>query len=424
VGLAIMTDTTSIAAPPMTFREVLRGLVIRRVWYAQIVSLFGDFLALFAVIAVVSFRMHGTPNQLTGVQIAYMLPLVILGPLAGVFVDRWPLKPTLVASDLVRAVLALLLIFTTAIWQVWIVLALLSCVSSFFGPAQSVTIRTHVPTEGLISANALMQIAFMGSRIIGPATAGAMVAAFGPASCYAVDVLSFLVSASLIGSVVIRRPATTVAVVQSSGSRIRVIWTDMGEGIAFIFHHAAVLFVVLAMAAGLFTIGCFGPLIAIYVRETLHAAARLFGIVSGMIGVGLLAGTQGVRVLARQVKNDTLVLSGLAGIGAGVLLLGAVPLIAATLVGAFTIGFAFAAIMVPAQTLMQQETPHAMLGRVSSTMTSIVFLAQILGLILSGVLAELIGIRAVFFLCAAIAAVLMAGGKLLLSRAPVAQAAT
>jgi MFS transporter, DHA3 family, macrolide efflux protein len=415
--LAIMTDTTSIAAPPMTFREVLRGLVIRRVWYAQIVSLFGDFLALFAVIAVVSFRMHGTPNQLTGVQIAYMLPLVILGPLAGVFVDRWPLKPTLVASDLVRAVLALLLIFTTAIWQVWIVLALLSCVSSFFGPAQSVTIRTHVPTEGLISANALMQIAFMGSRIIGPATAGAMVAAFGPASCYAVDVLSFLVSASLIGSVVIRRPATTVAVVQSSGSRIRVIWTDMGEGIAFIFHHAAVLFVVLAMAAGLFTIGCFGPLIAIYVRETLHAAARLFGIVSGMIGVGLLAGTQGVRVLARQVKNDTLVLSGLAGIGAGVLLLGAVPLIAATLAAAFTIGFAFAAIMVPAQTLMQQETPHAMLGRVSSTMTSIVFLAQILGLILSGVLAELIGIRAVFFLCAAIAVVLMAGGKLLLSTA-------
>ena len=44
--------------------------------------------------------MHGTPNQITGVQIAYMLPLVFVGPIAGVFVDRWPLKPTLVASDL------------------------------------------------------------------------------------------------------------------------------------------------------------------------------------------------------------------------------------------------------------------------------------------------------------------------------------
>ena len=69
----------------MTFREVLRIDVMRRVWYAQVVSLFGDFLALFAVIAVVSFRMHGTPAQLTGVQIAYMLPIVFVGPRIGLF---------------------------------------------------------------------------------------------------------------------------------------------------------------------------------------------------------------------------------------------------------------------------------------------------------------------------------------------------
>ena len=81
-------------------------------------------------------------------------------------------------------------------WQVYLVLAALSCVSSFFGPAQTVTIRSHVPTHGLISANALMQIAFMGSRIVGPATAGAMVAAFGPKVCYAIDVVSFVVSAA------------------------------------------------------------------------------------------------------------------------------------------------------------------------------------------------------------------------------------
>jgi DHA3 family macrolide efflux protein-like MFS transporter len=408
-------STAATGAPaPLTFREVLRGEVIRRVWYAQLVSLFGDFLALFAVIAVVSFRMHGTPNQLTGVQIAYMLPLVILGPLAGVFVDRWPLKPTLVASDLLRAALALLLIFSTSLWQVYAVLAALSCVSSFFGPAQSVTIRTHVAREGLIAANSLMQIAFMGSRIIGPATAGALVAAFGPASCYAIDVLSFLVSASLIASVIIRRPPAETAAAQSSSSRIHAIWRDMGDGIKFIFHHAAVLFVVLAMAAGLFTIGCFGPLIAIYVRETLHASARLFGLVSGMIGVGLLTGTQGIRQLARRASNETLVLWGLAGIGAGVFILGAAPFIAAALCAAFTIGFSFAAIIVPAQTLMQQETPHAMLGRVSSTVTSVVFLAQIVGLVLSGVFAELVGIRTVFFLCAGISAVLIAGGKLFL----------
>src|SRR4051812_32448199 len=101
---------------PMTFKDVLRVTVMRRVWYAQLVSLLGDFLALFAVISVVSFRLHGTPAQVTGVQISYMLPLAVLGPLAGVFVDRWPLKPTLVASDLIRAALVGLLFVSTALW--------------------------------------------------------------------------------------------------------------------------------------------------------------------------------------------------------------------------------------------------------------------------------------------------------------------
>src|SRR6187455_2454160 len=104
------TATAAAGAMPLSFRDVLRIDVMRRVWYAQVISLFGDFLALFAVIAVVSFRMHGTPAQVTGIQIAYMLPIVFIGPIAGVFVDRWPLKPTLVASDLIRAVLAVLLI--------------------------------------------------------------------------------------------------------------------------------------------------------------------------------------------------------------------------------------------------------------------------------------------------------------------------
>src|SRR2546427_6187108 len=149
-------SSQAATAPSMSFRDVLRIDVMRRVWYAQVISLFGDFLALFAVIVVVSFTMHGTPNQITGVQIFYMLPIVFIGPIAGVFVDRWPLKPTLVSSDLIRAVLALMLIPATSVWQVYFVLGALSAVSAFFSPAQQVTIRSHVPVHGLMSANALM----------------------------------------------------------------------------------------------------------------------------------------------------------------------------------------------------------------------------------------------------------------------------
>ncbi|HEY6212356.1 MAG TPA: MFS transporter, partial [Vicinamibacterales bacterium] len=317
-----MSTIASAAAPAaapaaLSFRDVLRGDVMRRVWYAQIVSLFGDFLALFAVIAVVSFRMHATPNQVTGVQISYMLPIVFVGPIAGVFVDRWPIKPTLIASDLIRALLCLLLIPSTQVWHVYIVLAALSCVSAFFGPAQQVTIRSHVPREGLLSANALMQLAFMGARIVGPAAAGQIVGLFGPSICYGLDMASFVASAALIGSVAIARPPSNAAPSESSRNRIHGIWVDMKEGMRFILHHGTILYAVLAIAAAMLITGAFGPLIAIHVRDTLHANARAFGFVSGMIGVGLLIGAQAVRKLSAYASDDALILSGLAGIGGG-----------------------------------------------------------------------------------------------------------
>jgi MFS family permease len=382
------------------------------VWYAQLVSLFGDFLALFAVLSVVTYRMHGTPTQVTGVSIAYMLPLAVLGPLSGVFVDRWPVKPTLVASDLIRAALVLLLFAAGSVWQIYLVLGALSCVSSFFAPAQSVTIRTYVPPHGLISANGLMQMAMLGARIVGPAAAGAIVALFGPPVCYALDFVSFVGSAALIGTVGIVRPLPPKT--ETANSKLHQILHDMREGAAYIFHHAALSFVVLAMAAGMFVIGCFGPLIAIWVREVLHGTALEFGVVSAMVGVGMICGMPVVRRLSGTVSNAALVLSGLAGIGLGAFLLGALPWPAASAFACFALGFTFSGVVVPAQTLMQRETPPSLMGRIGATSMSVIFLGQLFGLLLSGVLAEHIGVRAVFFLCAVLALVLTGAGKWLL----------
>src|SRR5205085_4613214 len=176
----------------------------------------------------------------------------------------------------------------------------------------------------LISANALMQMAMMGTRVIGPAAAGALVAAFGPRLCYALDVLSFIASAALISSVaILRPPADGPGPAASKKSRVGAVIHEMSAGMRFIAHHAAISFVVMAMAAGLFVMGCFGPLIAIYVREWLHANAGTFGFVSAMVGVGMMLGMPAVRRLSGTIESTTLVLGGLAGIGLGALLLGA-----------------------------------------------------------------------------------------------------
>src|SRR5258708_39747886 len=89
----VAAEAAHSPSAPMSFAAVLRIDVMRRVWYAQMISLFGDWLALFAVIAVVSFAMHGSPKQIIGVQLPYMLPIVFAGPIAGGFVDPWPAKP-------------------------------------------------------------------------------------------------------------------------------------------------------------------------------------------------------------------------------------------------------------------------------------------------------------------------------------------
>jgi DHA3 family macrolide efflux protein-like MFS transporter len=400
---------------PLSMGDVMRIPMMRRLWAAQTISVFGDFLALFAVIAILTFKLHATAQQVTGIQIAYMLPIAILGILAGVFVDRWPLKPTMVASDSIRAALCLLLLVCTQVWHFYAVLAAISIVSSFFSPAQGVAIRSAVPLHGLRSANALIQQVMFGMRIIGPAIASMMVAYAGAKSCYLFDSFSFIASACIIASLTFLKPEKAAPAPHTptqDASAIRKVWIDMKQGISFIFHHAALLFVILAMAAGMFVIGCFGPLIAIYVRDSLHASTKMFGLVSPMIGVGMLLGINGLNTLGKKLSNTLLVYCGLIGIAVGLVILTLLPHIGSTLVGNFIIGFAVAAIIVPAQTLFQQATPPELLGRVGSTFMSIIFTAQIAGLILSGILTQHIGVRQVFALCAGMLIVLAAVGKI------------
>ena len=186
----------------------------------------------------------------------------------------------------------------------------------------------------------------------------------------------------------------------------------MKAGLSFIWHHAALLFVILALAAGMFIMGCFGPLIAVYVRDSIHAGNTIYGWASAMIGIGILFGINLLNTFGAKIRNTVLVYTGLLGIVAGLILLASITHVWSTLLGDFIIGFAVAGIIIPAQTMMQQETPPAPMGRVGSTMMSVIFSAQILGLLLSGALAQFTGVRTVFALCAGMLVVLTLAGKL------------
>jgi DHA3 family macrolide efflux protein-like MFS transporter len=418
-------STSPVIAPasappePLSMKEVLRVPVMRRLWYAQLVSTFGDFLALFAVINFLTFHLHATPEQVTGLQIAYLLPIAILGILAGVFVDRWPLKPTMVASDLTRALLCLLLLFASSVFNFYLILAAISVVSSFFGPAQGVAIRSAVPLHGLRSANSLMQQVMFGMRIVGPPLAGVLYSLLGARSCYIADSVSFVLSGVLIASLAISRPALAAMELKLDENEpapapkgLASILPDMRQGISFIVHHAGLLFVILALAAGMFVIGCFAPLIAVYVRDSLHASTKLYSAASAMIGLGMFGGINVLNTVGKKISNTILVYAGLGGITAGLCMLAGLPYMWAVIPANLVIGFAVAGIVVPSNTMIQQETPAALMGRVGSTVMSLIFTAQVLGLVLSGQLAGRIGVRHVFAVCAVMLVLLMIAGKL------------
>ncbi len=395
---------TSPTASAYTQKTILQHKPFRTLWLAQFVSIFGDFLALFGVISLITFKLHGTAVQVTAVTIAYVLPLAVISPIAGVFVDHWNVKRVMITSDIIRAVLITLLVFVTDVGQICVIFAILSTVSSFFAPAQSVTTRTVVPMDSLLAANTMMMQAFYVVRLFSPFAAGSLISALGEKACFYIDTGSFLFSAFMISSLVILRPQR-----QASEKTLSSLSQDFLEGNKFIFTHTGLTFVFVAMGVAMFVLSSFSPLISIYIRDFLHAGPFTFGLISAMVGIGLMIGAQLVPRLTR-LSRVQVVLGGLFGLGLSAAMLGAIRLTVFAALSTFLMGFAISFVLIPAQTMSQQETPPPLMGRVSSTFMSLISLSQVLGLLLSGYLANIMGVRSLF---------LTSGGGLILIAAAV-----
>ena len=111
------------------------------------------------------------------------------------------------------------------------------------------------------------------------------------------------------------------------------------------------------MTAGMFAMGCFGALVSVFVRDTLHGGAYLFGAIGSLIGAGTILGAVLVQKLAKGKAPAQMVSFGLGGVGVFIAILTALRTPAATLLGSFGIGVSVAFIMVAATAILQGETP-------------------------------------------------------------------
>src|SRR5262249_53807558 len=164
--------------------------------------------------------------------------------------------------------------------------------------------------------------------------------------------------------VLARATAAPAAAAPTESGKLKSILNDLLAGARFIFTHATISFVMLAMAAGMFALSCFAPLIAIYVRDTLKSTEFQFGVINSLIGFGMIVATQFITRFAKNRSKSLLVVAGLFGMGMAVVVMVSIGHVALAAIGAFGIGFGAIFIVVPTQTLMQMETPVELVGRV------------------------------------------------------------
>jgi MFS transporter, DHA3 family, macrolide efflux protein len=409
------------ASGQLNMRQALAIPSFRKLWVAQIVSIFGDFLALYAVLSEMAFRMHASPRAITMVSVSFLLPIALIGPLAGVFVDRWDPKRTMVVSDLARAVLALGLVIAGAPWHIYLVFVAISAFSSFFMPARSVILPQIVPPTGLLSANAAIQQTMQMVQMASPVVAGALVGWAGPASCYFLDSASFLFSGLMIWNMTIpERPP-------HPDKQVNTVLRDLFSGMRYILTHPIMSFVILSLAAGTFAMSAFGSLIAVFVRDVLHANSYLFGALGTLIGAGMLGGGIAVAPLARRVKEKGhLVNAGILACGVAIGAIAWIPSKVVSVLGCFGLGLGASLLIIPAMALMQGQVPAEMRGRVSSSAMSMISISQAIALLFAGNLASRFGIVAVFHGSSALLLLIAIGGAIRLRRpleAPKADAA-
>jgi MFS family permease len=363
-------------------------------WAGQLISLFGDRLNQLALVAVVLV----TTGSALASGLAFFvatLPNLLLSPIAGTFVDRWDRKDTMVVSDILRAVLVLLVpvAATVNIILVYPLIFLVTSVSVFFRPARVAILPRIVPAEDLLSANSAMWIGETIADIVGYPLAAIFVTSLGTLVPLAfwVDAATYVASAALLSTIVYTAAADrAVSDTPSAGFR-----AELQAGWTFLRGETVLLANTLQGAAGQFSLGISIALTPAFVRATYSDTGpgflTAYGLLETGIGVGNLIGGFVLGVVGSRFAKGRMVIAGYAVWGFLLLLFALTDHLGLAIGLAFGQGVANMVFIIPSQTLFQERTPPELMGRVVGFRFALVFGSMTIALALGSVLGEILG---------------------------------
>jgi len=276
----------------------------RYTWSGQVVSEIGDY---FNNVAVFSLALADGRSGMvvTGVMLARAIPAVMAGPLAGVVLDRLDRKQIMIASDLIRAVVALgfiLAINRHDTWLLFLLSALLMFASPFFTSGRSAILPTIANKEELHTANSLTQTTAWTTLTIGSFLGGASVAQFGYKWAFTFNALSFLFSAACISK--LRAPGGGFRVQRSGLTENEVVrpWHEYTEGLRYMRASPLILGIALLAVGWASGGGAAQILFSLFGELVFHRGPAGIGFLWASAGVGLLVGGTFAHWLGKRIS--------------------------------------------------------------------------------------------------------------------------
>jgi MFS family permease len=382
------------------FREVLTNRNFFFLWLGQIISQIGDRLGFMALIGFAySKKAQGSPAEIFKILLFTIIPVFVIGPIAGAYVDRWDRRRTMYLCDFLRmslvGLMPLFLFYARNLPLAYFMVFLVFCLARFFLPAKLAIVPDLVRPNDLLIANSLVNITGMIAFIVGSGIGGVLVEWAGAENGFYLDAASFFISGTLIFFIV-TKPAQPLNFRKVGGDIVEVIkkslLEEIKEGILYFLRNkdirltAAVLFLI-ASALGMVSV-----VSIVFVQNTLHSATKDLGLLIMFLGAGLFLGSLcygrfGYRYSQYKMIFVSLVLSGIIII-CFALGIRRSPYFAPAALLSLCLGIVSSPIMIASNTIVHKASTNHMRGKIFSSLEVVMHLGFLLFMYLSTFLAE------------------------------------
>lgn len=380
-------------------RELLKDKNFSFLWFSQIISNFGDRLNQMALIGLIYARTPGSTIELAKLLSFTVLPVFLIGPIAGIYVDRWNRKYTMISCDLLRGLLVLLIpffiVYSESMVPIYILVFIIFSITRFFLPSKLSIIPDIVHKDRLLLANSLTSTTRMIATIIGFGFGGIIVAHIGAKGGFYIDSVTYFISALLVSFVAIKLKEKIGASHPREKLRKiikKTVLGDIKEGLLYLRDNKDIRMVANTMFLIMAGVGSVYIIIIVFIQEMLHSSTEHLGFLAMFLGAGLFLGSLaygrfGANLSKKSVINFCLAVTGvIIAIFARSLKIWPYFFIAAGL--SALLGIFSSPIIVSSNTMLHEVMLDKMRGRVFSSLDIIMHIAFLLFMVLTSLIAE------------------------------------